>query len=147
MATTNLSLDTISSSGQASSFPATFNANMEKIDAIVEQTNTATGGYVKFVSGLMIQWGVSVLDVGSALSQIGSTGVYSGMFTFTLPAAFVNASFVMTGCCRYSTGHNVPFGAMANTASEAAITIYDFYARPASSTEYYIRWQAVGRWK
>ena len=104
--------------------------------------------YTKFQDGTMVQWGKTILDIKSGLSQIGSSGIYSYYDTITLPQPFLDTtSYVLTGVVKYDTGHEVPCGTVPSSANQCLIRVYDFYARPASSTLYVLRWMAVGRWK
>lgn len=104
--------------------------------------------YTKFQDGTMVQWGKTILDIKSGLSQIGSSGIYSYYDTITLPQPFLDStSYVLTGVVKYDTGHEVPCGTVPSSANQCLIRVYDFYARPASSTLYVLRWMAVGRWK
>lgn len=108
---------------------------------------TGGSGYCKMPDGTLIQWGVATLDVTNALTQIASSGVYQGTASLSFPIAFASASYYLSGIVKYSTGYQVPCGFSANTPAIADIRIYDFYARPASSSEYKLYWFAIGRWK
>ena len=114
-------------------------------------TNNADGGYCKLQDGTLIQWGKSTLIVNSSLSEIASSGVYTGRANFTLPQAFIDNHFYISGTIKFDTGYVIPAGSAAVNSNTVDVTIYDYYERPASSSydtaNYVYRWYAVGRWK
>ena len=99
--------------------------------------------YTKLSDGTMIQWGTTDLT-SMALTQIASSGVYTGTKALTFPAAFLDQNYIVTGRSRYSTGHSVPIGFNTVSTTQAQVVVYDFYARSGTIT---VKWQAVGRWK
>lgn len=103
--------------------------------------------YTKFPDGTLVEYGYVSLDVTSNMSQIASSGVYYGSATLNFLTSFLNADYSISGNVRYSTGYPVPIGFIPTNASSALVYFYDFYARPASSSLYVLRYEAIGRWK
>lgn len=101
-----------------------------------------TPNYVKFVNGLMIQWGETSQQC--TLSQIASSGVYWGAYDVSFPAAFSNNYYVVSGVSQYSSGHIVPIGFARRSTTSFRPYIYDFYPRSGAIR---VAWQAIGRWK
>lgn len=101
-----------------------------------------TPNYVKFVNGLMIQWGENTAS--ATLAQIASSGIYYGYFDITMPQEFYNNYYQISGISQYSTGHVVPIGYQRISTSKFRAGIYDFYARSGNIR---VAWQAIGRWK
>ena len=105
--------------------------------------------YCKLPDGTLIQWGVSRAAAGSgSLTQIASSGVYTGVLPITFPIAFTsgNNTFVH-GSFRYSTGHDTPIAPVSVSGNSASVRVYDFFARPLDDGLITLRWLAVGRWK
>ena len=112
----------------------------------VAEAFSAGNGSLKLPNGTLIQWGATTLNVANTLTQIATSGVYQGVANFEFPIAFKDNNYYLSGAVKYSTGFEVPCGFLANTSTVAAIRIYDFYARPASSSDYKLYWFAIGRW-
>ena len=104
--------------------------------------SNSNGTYIKFADGTLIQYGTTTISV--SLSQIASTGVYYQSKTLNMPLSFASTTYTISGSSRYSTGHILPIGGVANTVSQVNICIYDFYARSGNVS---VRWMAVGKWK
>lgn len=124
---------------------ATSGANALANLGVIEQFSAGDGS-LKLPNGTLIQWGQTTLNVENALTQIATSEVYQGTANLVFPVAFANTSYYLSGIVRYSTGFEVPCGFQPNTSSAAMIRIYDYYARPASSTAYKLFWFAIGRW-
>lgn len=131
----------VGSGGTGATSGANALANLGVIEAF-----SAGAGSLELPNGTLIQWGATTLDVTNALTQIGTSGVYQGAASLTFPIAFADASFYLSGLVKYSTGYEVPCGFSPTSSTAAFIRIYDFYARPASSTAYKLHWFAIGRW-
>jgi len=108
-----------------------------------ESSLGTTSNYTKLADGTMLAWGTTDMT-SMSLSQIASSGVYSGTKTLTFPAAFIDQNYIVTGRSRYSTGHSVPIGFNTISTTQAQIVMYDFYARSGTIT---VKWQAIGRWQ
>ena len=122
--------------------------NMNKAYIIGEGEKNESGlGYCKMPDGTLIQWGTDTLNVVNALSQIGTSGIYATLASFRFPISFVDTNYSFNGQVKYSTGYEVPCGFIAASGASCSVRIYDFYARPASSTLYVLDWMAIGRWK
>lgn len=106
------------------------------------QTESANG-YCKLPDGTMIQWGTVTVS-SPTITQIASSGVYYSTISLTFPIAFVSKNYCVSGNSKFSTGHQVPFGAIADTAAKAIVHIYDFYERSGNVV---LSYTAVGRWK
>lgn len=104
--------------------------------------------YCKLPDGTLIQWGVSRAAGSGSLTQIASSGVYTGVLPITFPIAFTsgNNTFVH-GSFRYSTGHDTPIAPVSVSGNSASVRVYDFFERPLDDGLITLRWLAVGRWK
>lgn len=114
--------------------------------SMVTQTKTIGSNYVvtKFPDGTMIQqvWA----DVSITGTQIGTTGIYKSLFSYTFPESFIsNNDVVVNGIGRYETGFSVALGCnVINNLNQVTGYIYDFYQRSGDCS---IRLVAIGRWK
>lgn len=116
-------------------------------DAITNLGFESGANYCKLPDGTIMQWGETTLNVEDALTQIGTSGIYAGFAVLRFPQSFVG-TYSINGMVRYSTGYEVPCGFLYNNyGNRANVRIYDFFARPASSTLYVCKWTAIGRWK
>lgn len=104
-------------------------------------------GYVKYVNGVLIQWGRDLID--GTMTQVASSGIYALTVQINLGVAYLDAnSYVINATSRFSTGHCVPSGFSPNTAQQFSGQIYDFYARTSSTNDKFaVRWMTIGRWK
>ena len=110
---------------------------------IIEKlSNDSANGYCKFPDGTLIQWG-STTTSASGMTQIASSGIYTGVTSIAFPIEFVGEPIVV-GNTKYATGHQVPAGFTGSTTG-ALVYYYDFYQR--SGSPLVIRWVAIGRWK
>ena len=135
----------VGSGGTGATSGADALANLGVIEAFYSGNSRAYGS-LKLPNGTLIQWGATTLDVANALTQIATSGIYCGATTLSLPIAFANTNYYLSGIVRYSTGYEVPCGFAPTSSTEAYIRIYDYYARPASSSDYKLFWFAIGRW-
>lgn len=117
-----------------------------QLQSLITQTKTTGSNYVvtKFPDGTMIQqvW----TEVSITGTQIGTTGIYQSIFSYTLPESFIsNNDVVVNGTGRYETGFSVALGCNAiNSLNQVTGYIYDFYQRSGNCA---IRLVAIGRWK
>lgn len=107
-----------------------------------ESSLGTASNYTKLADGTMIQWGETTAS--ATLSQIASSGIYYGYYDITMPQAFLNNYFQISGIAQYSTGYVVPIGYQRISTSKFRAGIYDFYARNGNIR---VAWHALGRWK
>jgi len=117
-----------------------------QLQSLITQTKTIGNNYVvtKFPDGTMIQQVWTVVSINTV--QIGTTGIYQSLFSYTLPESFIsNNDVVINGVGRYETGFAVALGCSAiSNLNQVAGYIYDFYQRSGDCS---IRLVAIGRWK
>lgn len=103
--------------------------NTKKIELI----NSVSSNYIRFESGLQICWGNTVI-----------TGANDTTSTVTLPAAFKNTDYTVTGIGSFGiTTSSKAYGLFAIPT----ITTSNFTCKKIFSEESTFRWVAIGYWK
>lgn len=109
-------------------------------EIVVDDYNLSQSGYVKFPTGLMIQWG-NARGAGSGSGK----NVY-------MPMSFVYATYnVQSSGILQNTNEKMVYSPSVYTRSTSYFTIYTRYMTQGSTdvgtTTWYFEWIAIGRWK
>ena len=102
--------------------------------------------YIRFGDGTQIVY-FNGTRTDIAATTLYGAGIYTGLFTWTFPQAFLTGTYpvVTVGQCRHGTSGS--WGAVNHeTATAADIRLYDVASR-ATGTACYLQLQAIGRWK
>lgn len=108
-------------------------------------------GYCKMADGTLIQWGsvacTNPSSSASTMSQVVSSGIFTGTVRLSFSENFINTSYMVTGCSKYDTGYEFPYGVITKAAANVILRLYDFHARPLNDGKMVIQYLAIGRWK
>lgn len=140
-------VDNLTSGGTAVPLSAEMGKYLYNTSGVAAYSFGQYDGYVKYVNGVLIQWGRTLID--GTMTQVASSGIYALAVQINLNVAYLDAnSYVINASSRFSTGHVVPSGFSPNTAQQFTGNIYDFYARTSSTDDKFaVRWMTIGRWK
>lgn len=121
-------------------------------NGIIEKVIPNSGtGYCKMPDGTLIQWGsvacTNPSGSASTMSQVADSGIYTGTVRLSFSENFINTSYMVTGCSKYDSGYEFPYGVNTKTAANVILRLYDFYARPLNDGKMVIQYLAIGRWK
>lgn len=113
------------------------------IGAVIEGGSNANGEYVKFADGTLICVIDRLMPVTTTTSSVG--WYYTEEIAITIPAAYINASFVVAGLTRVGTGLTLSTG--LGPVSEDVIrgrVYHNFQVTTATNST--IRVMTIGRW-
>lgn len=114
------------------------------VDRQIERGSNANGEYVKFADGTLIQRSGEKTEVSKAITIDTGLGSFrSSGPDQTLPTAFINTQFTLSG-----TVHT-PAGITVSSTNPSSASSVNFGFLSVSSTTQTVKysWVAVGRWK
>lgn len=122
---------------------ANYEEIVNKFGSIIEEGSNENGSYIKFATGVLIQFGVVNVTVYSNRSAGGIT-YYSGSANIDLPLSFINKNFILSSNIEMAN-MNYFANSYLGVLSSSQITVS--FASTGQGESRNIHWIAIGKWK
>ncbi|MCQ2087652.1 MAG: hypothetical protein MJZ37_06250 [Bacilli bacterium] len=146
--TTNLNLTKVNGTDAKSDFPSTYNANLDKVDAmavdyIVEQGTSGTWTYRKWNSGIAECWSFTTTPIEASSSASGSV-YYGDSSAISFPITFTAVPSITISMTQTGSTTAWPVVVYMSTTS---FIIRVFRGAAVTTANYRFSAHAFGRWK